>query len=105
MVELSRYTTSDNRVPVSEWLAELGDSVAGRIQGYIARMQAGNFGHSRSVGKGVLELKIDFGPGYRVYYVHDRDSKVVLLCGGDKGSQESDISKAHKFAEDHWRLR
>ena len=105
MIELNRYSTSDNRVPVSEWLDSLDRTVRGRILNYIDRMQRGNFGYSRSVSQGIMELKIDFGPGYRVYYLHDGTSLVVLLCGGDKRSQQKDILKAQEFAESYWRNR
>ncbi|MFI5363040.1 MAG: type II toxin-antitoxin system RelE/ParE family toxin [Elusimicrobiota bacterium] len=61
--------------------------------------------HYRTVGEGVLELKVDFGPGYRIYYLRDGDSIVVLLCAGDKGSQHGDIRRAHENAADYWRRR
>lgn len=81
-MELRRYRTTDGHVPYSEWLCDLSDATAGRVSAYVDRMKAGNFGRSRSVGSGVSELKMDFGPGYRVYYLRDGDVVVVLLCGG-----------------------
>ena len=57
-------------------------------------MRLGNLGHTNSVGEGVQELKIDFGPGYRIYFGQDGDEVVILLCGGDKSSQADDIAKA-----------
>lgn len=65
---------------------------------YVDRMKGGNFGNSKPVGSGVSELKIDFGPGFRVYYLRDEDIVVVLLSGGDKASQEADIRKAWGYA-------
>ena len=105
MYELRRYRASDGKVPLSEWLNELDVNTSDRISVYIERMKVGNFGNSRFVGEGVSELKINFGPGYRVYYLLDGSSVVVLLCGGDKGSQHKDIRLAQQFATDYWRRK
>ena len=64
----------------------------------IDRLQEGNPGHTRSVGAGVVEMKIDYGPGYRVYYAQRGPVVIVLLCGGDKGTQDKDIQKAKALA-------
>ena len=103
LFELRRYRTTDGKVPVSEWLNKLDTKTGGRIRAYIERIKTGNFGHTRSVGEGVSELKINFGPGYRIYYLHDGASVVVLLCGGDKSSQQKDIRLAQHYATDYWR--
>jgi len=83
------------------WLAGLRDRAArGRILGRIERMRLGNAGDGkllRGTG-GIFELKIDFGPGYRVYFIRKGDQLFILLCGGDKGSQSADIAKAIKIA-------
>ena len=102
--ELVEYETESGRCPFSEWLGGLKD-VAARaiIRKRLNRIRMGNFGYARSVGEGVFELKIDFGPGYRVYYGLDGDTLVVLLCGGDKGSQERDIRKANEYWQDYRR--
>lgn len=83
----------------SDWLTELRD-VRGKsiIVRRIARMSLGNFGDSRSVGDLVSELRIDFGPGYRAYYTRKGHDVVMLLCGGDKNSQERDIALAKALA-------
>lgn len=85
----------------AEWLGDLRD-VAGkaRIIQRIDRLQAGNFGDHKSVGGDVSELRMTFGPGYRVYYTMRGSVVVILLCGGDKGSQEKDIAKAHELAKE-----
>jgi putative addiction module killer protein len=84
----------------STWLHRLkDDNAAARIVARIRRMEQGNPGDSRSVGKGVLEMRIDYGPGYRVYYLRRGSQIVILLCGGDKGSQAPDIKRAHTLAE------
>lgn len=102
---LFRYRTTDGRVPYSEWLADLDDPTAGRLLAHVDRMKSGNFGRSEPVGQGVSELKIDFGPGYRVYYLRDGRTVVILLCGGDKGSPREDIRKALEFAADYRRRK
>ena len=102
-IELRRYRTAGGHVPYSEWLADLNDATAGRVSAYVDRMKSGNFGHSRPIGQSVSELKINFGPGYRVYYLRDGHMIVVLLCGGDKGSQRADIRWAREYAVDYWR--
>jgi putative addiction module killer protein len=84
----------------SGWLRRLRDANAvARIAGRIRRMEMGNPGDSRSVGQGVLETRIDYGPGYRVYYVHRGAHIVILACGGDKRTQQQDIKKALRLAE------
>jgi putative addiction module killer protein len=70
-----------------------------RITARIDRLAAGNPGDVRSIGVGLSELRIDHGPGYRVYYKQQGQVLIVLLCGGDKGSQKRDIAKAKEFAE------
>jgi len=82
------------------WLEGLRDRFArARILKRIDRLAQGNPGQWRSVGDGVIEMKIDYGPGYRVYYVSRGNVAVVLLVGGDKSSQERDIRKAKELAE------
>lgn len=85
--KLLRYKTADGYIPYTTWLEDLDKPAFARVQAYVDRMKAGNFGKFRSIGASVVELKIDFGPGYRVYYLRDKGPAVVLLCGGDKGSQ------------------
>lgn len=76
----------------SAWIAGLRDFRAqARIDIRIGRIRAGNFGDAKSVGDGVSELRIDYGPGYRVYYIRRGKVVVILLCGGDKRTQKQDI--------------
>jgi len=85
----------------AEWLLALRDKRAkARIVERTARLADGNPGHSRSVGSGVVELKIDYGPGYRVYYVRRGPRLIFLLCGGDKSTQDRDIRRAVKIADE-----
>jgi len=84
----------------SNWLHRLRDANAvARIVGRIRRIEMGNPGDSKGVGGGVLEMRIDDGPGYRIYYVHRGTEIVILLCGGDKRTQPQDIKRAQKIAE------
>jgi len=95
------YETASGRKPFTEWLSALKDKEARlRILRRIERLKLGNFGDSKSIGAGVQELRFHFGSGYRVYYMEIDHIIVVLLCGGDKGSQSKDIEKAKEYAKD-----
>ncbi|MGD0903105.1 MAG: type II toxin-antitoxin system RelE/ParE family toxin [Terracidiphilus sp.] len=81
------------------WLNGLRDRQGrAKILARIDRLEEGNPGNTRSVGAGVVEMKIDFGPGYRVYFVQHGDVVIVLLCGGDKSTQDDDIRRAKILA-------
>jgi putative addiction module killer protein len=85
----------------ARWFARLRDRRAQRrVQARIDRLQIGNAGDVRPVGEGVLEMRIDYGPGYRVYFVQRGVALVILLAGGDKGTHPRDIVLAHKLARD-----
>jgi putative addiction module killer protein len=84
----------------SGWLRRLRDATAvARIVARIRRMEMGNPGDTKSVGQGVFEMRIDYGPGYRIYYIHRGAQIVILLCGGDKRTQQQDIKRAQKLAD------
>ena len=83
------------------WFAVLRDRVAkGRITARLERVELGNFGDVGPVGEGISELKLDFGPGYRVYFTRRGDTIILLLCGGDKSSQSRDIALAKRIASE-----
>ncbi|SES19753.1 type II toxin-antitoxin system RelE/ParE family toxin [Sphingobium sp. YR768] len=83
-----------------EWLSGLRDGKGQKvIAKRIVRAQGGNLGTTRSLGDEVSEMKIDFGPGYRLYYTVRGKVVVILLCGGDKGSQDRDIERAKELAK------
>lgn len=83
------------------WFAGLRDRKArARITARIRRLSLGNPGDVKPVGSGVSEMRIDYGPGYRVYFVGRGDAVVVLLCGGDKRSQDRDIARALELAKE-----
>jgi putative addiction module killer protein len=93
---------ADRRQPFPEWLTALNDAVArARIRARLARLMAGNFGDSEPVGDGVVELRIDWGPGYRVYFARLGQVVVLLLCGGDKRTQDKDIKRAKDYFRDY----
>jgi len=85
----------------AEWLTDLRDGQArARINVRIRRVQLGNFGDVKAIGEGVSELRITYGPGYRLYFTMQGETLVILLCGGDKSSQSRDITKAKKLKKD-----
>lgn len=89
------YVTSDGKRPFIDWLNSLKDVVVkAKLLKRVERIQAGNLGDYKSVGKGVCELKIDYGAGYRIYFGQIGNSIVIILCGGDKDSQDKDIVAA-----------
>lgn len=100
--EVRVYSRSDGSEPFTEWLRALRDAATrNRIRQRIARVRLGNFGDTRSVGDGVFELRIHLGPGYRLYFGRPGDRVVILLCGGDKGSQARDVERAREFWRDY----
>jgi putative addiction module killer protein len=95
--EIRIYAQPDGSEPYTAWERGLKDRIArARIRTRLARLRLGNFGDARRVG-GIFELRVQFGPGYRVYYGRDGDRIVILLCGGDKGSQARDIERAQGY--------
>jgi putative addiction module killer protein len=99
--KLKFYQTEKGDYPCKDWLDSYEHQpVFATLQARLIRLRAGNFGAHRSVGKGVVELKIDTGPGYRIYFGQDGDL-VILLCGGVKDTQPKDIKTAKKYWEDY----
>ena len=105
MYETRDYLTEDGRDPMKEWLAGLADRQArARVVVRVQRMAAGNFGDCKPITGGVWELRIDYGPGYRVYYARAGEKLLLLLVGGDKRKQQADIDTAVAYWED-WNRR
>lgn len=95
-----RYQDADGKVPYTEWIIKLRKKdprAAAKIDTRVDHAESGNFGDYRFEREGVWELKINYGPGYRVYYALDGDRIILLLVGGDKASQKKDLAKAVKF--------
>lgn len=105
MIELRRYQLDDNSSPVTDWLRGLRDMQArAQIEVRLRRVSTGNFGDCKAVGEGVSELRVDIGSGYRLYYGKHGQALVILLCGGDKRSQQPDIAQAKAYWAD-WKRR
>jgi putative addiction module killer protein len=92
------YETANGHCPWQEWFDALKDRKAQAvIDARLLRVGRGNLGDCKAVGAGVMELRVHFGPGYRIYFGEDSDTLVVLLCGGTKGSQSRDIEQAKAY--------
>jgi putative addiction module killer protein len=91
--EIKEYVESGNS-PFADWFDSLDAVTAARVDKYIRRLEAGNFGSAKVLQEGVSELKLDFGPGYRVYFGRDGKIIIILLGGGSKRRQSSDIAAA-----------
>jgi len=105
MIEIRDYLTPAGRDPFKDWLADLADRMArARILARVGRMAGGNFGDCKPLAGGVWELRIDHGPGYRVYYAKAGARIVLLLVGGDKRRPQQDIETALAYWQD-WQER
>jgi putative addiction module killer protein len=94
------YVTPEGKKPFIEWLESLKDKTARyRIKERLDRVALGNMGDYKSVGNGVMEMRLKFGSGYRIYYGEDNDNIVLLLCGGDKASQAKDVKNLIYFGK------
>jgi putative addiction module killer protein len=104
-MEVLRYRRADGSEPFADWLDSIRDKVAAaRIRVRLRNLEAGNLGDWASVGDGVMELRVHVGAGYRVYCGRHGTTLVILLCGGDKGTQAKDIARAKEFWSD-WKRR
>jgi putative addiction module killer protein len=104
MIEIRDYVTVSGKNVFEEWLDSLKDEkAAARVTARISRLAQGNLGNCKPVGEGVWELRIDWGPGYRVYYSFLKRTCVLLLCAGDKRRQQADIARAVEYLKDYKR--
>ena len=98
MIKIEHYLLENGSDPFDEWLQSLKDTRGkAKIKVRLRRMSLGNFGDHKSLGDGIAELRLDVGPGYRIYYGIIDNLVVLLLCGGAKSSQEKDIKTAKKY--------
>jgi putative addiction module killer protein len=96
------YETEEGKWPFELWVNKLKDVVGqAKVLTRIERAEAGNLGNHRELGNELYELKESYGPGYRIYFSIDKKALILLLIGGTKGSQDSDIQKARKYWEDY----
>jgi len=91
--EIREYIEND-RSPYADWFSELDEVTAARVEKYVLRLEAGNFGAAKALPEGVFELRLDFGPGYRVYCGREGRTLIILLGGGSKRRQDADIAAA-----------
>jgi putative addiction module killer protein len=101
VLEIRYYVTADGRQPFAEWFADLEAVARAKVTRTLARLEQGNVSNVKPVGEGVLEVRIDFGPGYRVYFGRDGETLVILLTGGSKKRQQRDINEAHVYWQDY----
>jgi putative addiction module killer protein len=94
MVVVREYLDWSGRSPFGDWTDRLNREAAAKVAAALARMQQGNFSNAKSVGAGVFEYRIDFGPGYRIYFGKDGERLVILVGGGTKKRQPEDIHTA-----------
>jgi putative addiction module killer protein len=105
MLDIVHYQDEAGRLPFQKWMERLRDKLAkARIVARIDQLRKGNLGDARSVGEGVLELRVDVGAGYRAYCGRYGQHWIVLLCGGDKSSQAEDIARAKTYWTE-WKRR
>lgn len=100
VIEIELYALPSGKEPFIEWESRLSKDMQATVSARLARIRAGNFGDSKPVSKGIYELSIHLGPGYRIYYGKRGKIIVILLCGGDKSTQKKDIKKAQEYWED-----
>ena len=98
---IKEYLSADGKSYFAEWLRGLDIATRARIQARILRFEMGNLGDHKSVGKGVWEARVMFGPGYRIYFGKEGLSVILLLLGGDKSSQARDIRKARQLWKEY----
>ena len=99
MIRIREYANHDGRSPYERWFNRLNAQAAARVATALVRLEQGNLTGVKGVGAGVFEHRIDFGPGYRVYFGKDGDALIILLGGGTKRRQRQDI----ETAQDRWR--
>lgn len=101
MIVIEEFEQEDGSRPFQKWFSSLNVPAALKVRTAIIRMEMGNFSSIKAVGQGVSESKIEFGPGYRVYFGKDGDKLVILLGGGTKKRQNLDIKKAKQYWKDY----
>ena len=103
MIELRFYVLEDGRSPFEEWFVELDGVAAAKVTVALARLEQGNSSSAKPVGGGVIEYRIDWGPGIRVYFGREGDQMIILLASGTKRQQQKDIESAKRRWADYLR--
>ena len=95
---LRYYLAPNGKAPFAQWINKIKDhTTRSRIERRLERLVLWHYGDHKSVGEGIVELRLDFGPGYRVYFTEQEEIMVLLLCGGDKSTQTQDIEMAKSY--------
>jgi len=105
MITIKEYINLHGRSPYAKWFNRLNAAAAARVVTALVRMEQGNLSNTKRVGGGVLECRIDFGPGYRIYFGREGDSIVILLGGGTKKHQPNDIDIAKTLWKEYKRRK
>ena len=105
MIQLLEYLDANGVSPFAQWREKLDATTRARVTTAVYRLEAGNFSAAKGVGAGVFELRLNFGPGYRVYFGKDGERLVVLLGGGTKKRQYSDIATAQALWQEYKRTK
>lgn len=105
MPDIREYLDTAGRSPYAEWFNRLNAHAAAKVTVALTRLGQGNFSNVKSVGSGIYEYRIDFGPGYRIYFGKEGDRVVILLAGGTKKRQARDIAKAIEMWQDYKRRK
>ena len=101
-IVVKAYKNEQGNIPYRKWLSSIKDNVVKvRILQRFDRVEYGHLGSFKALANGIYELKLDFGPGYRVYYGMEEKKLIILLCGGDKSTQKKDIAKAIEYWKDY----
>jgi len=105
MFEIGEYVDSRGLSPFARWFDRLDATAAAKVSTALSRMERGNLSNARSVGASVFEYRIDFGPGYRIYFGREGEALIVLLGGGTKARQQGDIETAKHLWKEYRRRR
>lgn len=105
MVEIREYVDPQGRSPYARWFDRLDSVAAARVAVALVRMEQGNLSNAKGIGAGVFEYRVDFGPGYRIYFGRDGDALIVLLGGGTKTRQQRDIEAARALWREYKRRK
>jgi putative addiction module killer protein len=105
MIEVREYVDAQGKIPYRDWIVKLDAATRVRVITAVLRLEQGNFSTVKSAGSGVSEMRLDFGPGYRVYFARDGEQLVILLGGGSKKRQQADINDAHRLWAEYKRRK
>ena len=105
MIEIGEFVDARGHSPFGRWIDRLDRHATARVATALYRMEMGNLSNAKGVGGGVLEYRIDFGPGYRIYFGRDGDALIILLGGGTKARQQRDIEAAVELWREYRRSK